>query len=89
MFDLLAADADRPGVAPVDPRQDLHEGRLAGAVLADEGVDLARPQLELGPVERVDARERLADPVHLDEQVVGEQIVGLGLRCHPRFVAPG
>ena len=81
--DLLAADPNGAGVAPVDPGKDLHQRRLAGAVLADEGVDLAGPQVEPRAVERVDTRERLADPLHLDEHIARR-----GLRCHARFAAP-
>src|SRR5207244_3492102 len=45
----------------------LHERRLAGAVLADEGVDLAGTHLEADAVERDDTRVALADPAHLEE----------------------
>src|SRR6185503_12546114 len=36
-----AIDADLAGVGPVDAGKDFHQGRLAGAVLADECDDLA------------------------------------------------
>ena len=42
----------RPGVGPLDAREDAHERRLAGAVLAHHGVDLAGAQLEVDAVER-------------------------------------
>ena len=61
-FDLLAANADRARVRAVDAGEDLHQRRLAGAVLADQRVDLAGPEIEPGVVEGVDARERLLIP---------------------------
>src|SRR5258708_38076790 len=45
-------------------RDDLHEGRLAGAVLADQAVDLAPAQHEIDVAQRCDAAERLGDAVH-------------------------
>ena len=36
-----------PAVRRVHPGDDLHEGRLAGAVLADDGVHLTRPHVEV------------------------------------------
>ena len=37
----------RPSILGVDAGDDLHEGRLAGPVLADEAVDLAGAQHEV------------------------------------------
>ncbi len=45
-----ALDPDRSLVGPVEARQDVHERALAGAVLAEQGVDLAGPQVEVDPV---------------------------------------
>ncbi len=50
---VLAADADRSGVGVVEAVEDVHEGRLAGAVLADERVDLALVHHEVDLVERL------------------------------------
>ncbi len=55
------------GVRPVDAREDLHERGLAGAVLADEAVRLARVQLDPRVLERVDGAEplvRVLQPEH-------------------------
>ncbi len=65
--DLVALETNGPGVGLVDPAEHLHEGRLAGSVLADQRVDLARVQLERRLVERVDTRKVLGDALHLDE----------------------
>ena len=69
-LDRLALEADLAAIGLVDAGQDLHEGRLAGAVLTDERVDLPRSQLEGRIDERADAREFLGDPGHLDERFV-------------------
>ncbi len=61
-------DNDAAGVLAVHAGKDLHQRRLTRTVLADERVDLARAQLEMAVGKRVDAREVLADPGHLDEQ---------------------
>ena len=38
--DLLAVEEDRPRVGLIGADEDLHQGALAGAVLADDGMDL-------------------------------------------------
>ena len=48
----VARDGDRAPVDRVHARQGLDEGRLAGAVLAHERVDLAGEHAEVDPVER-------------------------------------
>ena len=53
----------RTGVGVVIPGEDLDEGRLARAVLADEGMDLVGFQLEVDAVESLLARKRLREPV--------------------------
>ena len=47
------------GVGTVDAAEDLDERGFAGAVLAEQRVDLAGPQLEVHAVERHDAAEAL------------------------------
>jgi hypothetical protein len=51
-----------------DAGQDLHERRLAGAVLADEGMNGRRRDPEAHVGERLDAAVALRDPAHLDER---------------------
>ena len=41
-----------PGVGPHDPAEHLDQRRLPRAVLAQERVDLAGPQVEIDPVQR-------------------------------------
>ena len=56
-----ALDLDRPGVRRLHPVEDLHQGRLAGAVLPDDGVDGPTPYVEVHVVVRDDTGEPLAD----------------------------
>jgi hypothetical protein len=65
--DPLAADDDLPAVAVVDAHQDVHQRRLAGAVLADEGVNLAREDIEVDAVEGEHAGECLDDATHRND----------------------
>src|SRR5262249_54300000 len=44
--------------------EDVHQGRLAGAVLAEQGVDLAGPDLEIDVVIGDHARVTLGDAAH-------------------------
>ena len=39
--DALPSQQDLAGVGPVEPGQDVHQAGLAGAVFAQQGVDLA------------------------------------------------
>ena len=52
-----AVEQDLAGVGPVQPGEDVHQRALAGAVLAEQGVDLARAQVEVDVVVGDDARE--------------------------------
>ena len=65
-------------LALVRPRQaieDVHERRLARPILAEEGMDLARADLEVDPIVRDHARVALRDPAHLERR--GEARAGL------------
>ena len=64
-LDDLAVDLEVAGVGPVQPGHDLDQRRLAGAVLADEGVDLARPQVERHAAQGVGRAEALR---HVDDR---------------------
>ena len=52
------------GIGRIDPREDAHERRLAGAVLADERVDLARHHLERRVAHGLAVAEALRDAGH-------------------------
>ena len=64
--DLLAVDRDGALVRLLHAVEDLHQGRLAGAVLADEGVDGALADGEVDVVVGDDAGEALGDPGEFD-----------------------
>ena len=66
-----AVDPDRARVGRVGPRQDLDEGALAGAVLAQEGQDLAASQVQVRLLQGMDAGKRFLDPVHDQERFLG------------------
>jgi hypothetical protein len=68
--DLLAADDQAPGLGRVEAGEDLEQGRLARAVLAEQAVDLAAAVGQRGVVERALAAEALRDAREL-EQVSG------------------
>jgi hypothetical protein len=59
--DGLAVDGDRPGVVRVQAGQDLHQRRLARAVLADQAEDVAGLKAERDVAEDDAAAESLAD----------------------------
>src|SRR5207248_5774081 len=64
--DAVAVDEDLALVRPVQAGEDVGEGALAGAVLAEERVHLAGGGLEVDAVVREDAGEALRDPAHRD-----------------------
>ena len=62
-----AANLDRARVGPLHARENRDQGRLAGAVLAEQCVDLRRVDVERDPVVGDDAGEALGDvPQHGD-----------------------
>ena len=58
--DGLPVAQQPPGVGPVDAGRDLHERALAGAVLAHQGVRVARRHRQGDATQRLDAAEGLA-----------------------------
>ncbi len=89
---LPALEEDHPPVGPVDPGQDLDQGGLAGPVLSDEHVDLARAQVEVHIPKRHDPREGLRDAPHLQERgrpPSGHRRASVPHRLHPVRSAGG
>jgi hypothetical protein len=64
----MAAPRDRAGVGLERPGEHLDQGRLPGAVLAEQAVHLTGADVEVDTVQRAHARERLRDPVHLQQR---------------------
>ena len=67
--DLLAVDRDGALVRPLHAVEDLHQRRLAGAVLADDRVDRAASHGDVDVVVGDDAGEALGDAAQLDGRV--------------------
>ena len=70
-------DEDLPGIGLVQPVEDVHQRALPGAVLAEEGMDLAGREGEVDAVVGDDAGEPLDDAAELD----GRHRAGDGRRC--------
>ena len=49
-----------------EPVEDVHQGGLAGAVLAEQRVDLTRPDVQIDRLVGDDARVALRDAPHLE-----------------------
>ena len=67
-FDLLAAAADRAGIAAEDAHQDLEKGRFAGAVAAAERMNRAGAKLKAAVAQGGDATKGLLQPFHLEQK---------------------
>ena len=65
--DRLAVEDDSALVSLVDAAEDLDQGRFAGAVFADDGVDLPRPHGDGDLPQGMGAAERLGDITQLEE----------------------
>ncbi len=74
MLDGLVVEQDRARARLLGAGEDLHEGRLAGAVLTDEDVDLASEGLEVDALEGAHAAVGLR---HVDG-AQDDRIVGRG-----------
>jgi hypothetical protein len=66
----LAGEADLARVDGMDARDALDQRRLARAVVAHEGHDLARRDVEVDLVERLNRTEGLRDPLQLEHRRV-------------------
>ena len=90
--DGLPAELDAAGGRPVDAGHQRDQRRFAGAVLAEQHMHLARPQVEIDAVERDHAREVLG---YLFEFGAGPEFPPAQkprprpLRCQPRQLFRG
>ena len=64
-------DRDLALVVGVDPAGDLHQRRLAGAILAHQRMDLAGARREIDAFEHRDVAERFADAAHGEQRWSG------------------
>ena len=67
--DPLAPDVDLPCIGSDRPAQHLHQGRLAGTVVADDGRDLTGPDLDVHVVDRRDRPVALAQALALEDDL--------------------
>lgn len=58
------------GAGGIDAAQYLHQGRFSRAVFADKRVNLPLADLEIDIVQGFDARKRLGDAPHFQNDVV-------------------
>ena len=65
--DRSAVEQDPPLVRRVEPVEDVHQRRLAGAVLPEERVHFARQQIEVDVVVGEHSREPLRDPLERED----------------------
>ena len=72
-LDQLARDPHLAGIRQVGPGEDLHERRLAGAVLAHEAMHFARLEREVDAGQRPHARKAPCDAVHRKERLAGRR----------------
>ena len=68
---------DNPERRSRDATEDFHQRGLAGTVLADECVDLARKEVKVAVHEGVDTGEVLDYPAHFKEGL-GHEVVSCG-----------
>ena len=84
--DGLAVDEDLALVVLVQPVEDVHQRRLAGAVLAEQGVDLAGLDRQVDVLVGDDPGEALRDPAELEPHRVLPSLVGR--QAAPRRTPP-
>jgi hypothetical protein len=78
MTAMPAGRFERPAVRLVHPGEDLDEGRLARAVLADQRVHLASAQLHRAVHQGADSAERLGGVPQREQRLA---VAGLRLRA--------
>ena len=59
--DRIAIDEDLPAIGRIEPHQDVHQGRFAGPILSQQGMNLSLPNGEIDPVVGNDTGKALDD----------------------------
>ena len=80
--DRPAFDFDRASVEAVDAAEDLDERRLAGAVLPEQRMNLARPHLKADAAQRPHAAEGLRHALDADKRRARSGSAGGGRSHH-------
>jgi hypothetical protein len=70
-FRIVPANANHSSVTPDGSGKNLHEGRLSGAILTDQRLDFARPDIESYILQSLNTPEFLRDAEHLDAETCG------------------
>ena len=78
----VAAYLDLALVRVVEPVEDVHQGRLAGTVLAQQRMNLAFAEVEADVIVRHDPWEALGDVAHLEHRAGGFSHRGRILLLH-------
>jgi hypothetical protein len=73
-LDGLAVIENLARIARIDARENFHQRRLAGAVLAHQRVDFARHEFELDLVQRPYTRKALAKLIDGNERCHGAEL---------------
>src|SRR5262249_28785424 len=63
-----AVDPHFAGVRFDDPGKNVHQGRLAGAILAEQRMDFAAAEIEVDAANRLDAAETFDDALHGEQR---------------------
>src|ERR1700722_4494644 len=79
-FQALKDDLTFIRTVRVNPAQNLHQGRLAGAVLTADRVNLAFPDRQIDLAQRDDAGKSLCDPPHFQNGSHDSGLVSCGSR---------
>src|SRR4029079_6006934 len=86
--DVGAGEDDRAAVARELAAELRHEGGLAGAVRADQGMDLAGVDAQVDAIGRDQSAESLLEAAHVEQRRcrrgVGHESVGARRRVHSR-----
>jgi hypothetical protein len=69
--DLLAADLDGAAVRLMHAAQDLHQGGLASAIVADDRQDFPSAEIEINLVQSLDSAEGLRQAAAFDKRLLG------------------
>ena len=74
--EAASAKFELAGVGSESAGDDVDQGRFAGAVLAEQHMDLASPQVEIDIVQRQHAGEALGDSGHFQEKIPAGRLRG-------------
>ncbi len=80
-MDRLAVQQDLTGIERLHPGHDLDERRFSGPIFTEQGMHLARPELQRYPRQRLGRAEPFRDGAHLEHGSGGAPVCfGCGLR---------